>query len=973
MSEDPDLPSHTSEIADEAFNDENNEKELEENEDIEEMQKEVSEEEQKTFSKKSQINDLNDLKPSSNMTPAVLRRTISDELTRLKSMKPAEFVERMEELKNLHRQIYEVAEKFIKEVVDQIPALTPIFKLINEFDQRAYDKALATANEDWDNAGITVEDYEIIMNNLKERMVESAKINFDFTHQISFIASPLTVWRLAACTAIWAGNKELQIAHETTKFDLEDIESRLSGRSDKEDAELAETRAKDDADGLTVVEEERQYELEAAERARVESEINIEGQLNPEEIALSERPAPKDWVKYVYTTRVGDNERVICYVRAPADCLISDDRLICTFGSFDAEWPNLPGNAEVIANFVCIRPKHPKLICILPDEPWIIGIPHTYSKNPTREVVVYAMESSDAGIDNRPTFQDDLEPPQTTWLDMPTSDVVNEDSHYLEFKLPRLTVPLTFAPAVRIRRDSGEIGKAGGKITSLVDKRVTFNIPPGGLKIDCTYSIQVQPINQHHAQILRDQNWSFMSQFTSCSALVTLTGPKKILFKNALITLPLTENNPSNQVIILSNASMPDAFLGRKKEENSEEDSEQREVNVEEKEEGSEGTVSHKGLDPFQSSLLLPKLLAGSNSSHSVVTLMWAGLENSDWKIWKNIEFVDTKNADVCCFSINRIVPRKFMAIETRTAVENECLIPMAQILERSISQRIVYACLRQKNEDPGKVCFALCLIEDLEKTLAQMASKGYTEGAKPIGPLFVYERQRFDINLKGNIRLKNDTLKMEKENLKMKMTFNSALPNEYMIEVKESDPSAQVSCQNYRGFVEMSYMNLVRVPNRRDRTKGRFITELQTVVLCQLLITLPKRESEADIDKTVISYQFEANDGITDESLKQIAGKLSDDSWRYLGAALNLSRTQLQAIGGRAEYLGKNKTLMMLRSWIKHLPLKEDRSDILSRALTTIGRTDLIANLHFSDVKERITTESVSSQNSPVSAEVKQ
>lgn len=66
--------------------------------------------------------------------------------------------------------------------------------------------------------------------------------------------------------------------------------------------------------------------------------------------------------------------------------------------------------------------------------------------------------------------------------------------------------------------------------------------------------------------------------------------------------------------------------------------------------------------------------------------------------------------------------------------------------------------------------------------------------------------------------------------------------------------------------------------------------------------------------------------DGITDESLKQIAGKLSDDNWRYLGAALNLSRTQLQAIGGRAEYLGKNKTLMMLRSWIKHLPLKEDR-----------------------------------------------
>lgn len=63
----------------------------------------------------------------------------------------------------------------------------------------------------------------------------------------------------------------------------------------------------------------------------------------------------------------------------------------------------------------------------------------------------------------------------------------------------------------------------------------------------------------------------------------------------------------------------------------------------------------------------------------------------------------------------------------------------------------------------------------------------------------------------------------------------------------------------------------------------------------------------------------------MTDNLLKQIAGKLSDDSWRCLGAALNLSRTQLQAIGGRAEYLGKNKALMTLRSWIKQLQLKED------------------------------------------------
>lgn len=66
-----------------------------------------------------------------------------------------------------------------------------------------------------------------------------------------------------------------------------------------------------------------------------------------------------------YTVGEEPDKRVICYVRAPPDCLVSEDRLICTYGNPMAEWPNLPGNAEAIGKFVCIKPVHPKLICIL--------------------------------------------------------------------------------------------------------------------------------------------------------------------------------------------------------------------------------------------------------------------------------------------------------------------------------------------------------------------------------------------------------------------------------------------------------------------------------------------------------------------------------------------------------------------------------------------------------------------------------
>lgn len=82
--------------------------------------------------------------------------------------------------------------------------------------------------------------------------------------------------------------------------------------------------------------------------------------------------------------------------------------------------------------------------------------------------------------------------PPKTWVDMNTIDVNDEDSHYLEFKLPLLSSPLVFAPAVRIRRDIYEFGKGGGKIISILDKRITLNIPPGALKIDCTYTLQVK-------------------------------------------------------------------------------------------------------------------------------------------------------------------------------------------------------------------------------------------------------------------------------------------------------------------------------------------------------------------------------------------------------------------------------------------------------------------------------------------------
>lgn len=148
-------------------------------------------------------------------------------------------------------------------------------------------------------------DREALLTSLKDRMVESVQINFDFTHKISYIASPLTVWRLNACTAVWAGNNELVNAHKVTPFMLDEAEADRRRGGEDEEEELARKRGASgaaDAAAAAAAEEEAEAarrEAEAAEQARLEAEMYAEGQLDPEEIASAERPPLKEWIKYV--------------------------------------------------------------------------------------------------------------------------------------------------------------------------------------------------------------------------------------------------------------------------------------------------------------------------------------------------------------------------------------------------------------------------------------------------------------------------------------------------------------------------------------------------------------------------------------------------------------------------------------------------------------------------------------------------
>ncbi|BHF68821.1 Death domain-containing protein 1 [Sparganum proliferum] len=862
--------------------------------------------------------DITELPP--NPTPHDLRKIMAKEVAKLKEMPVKQFIEAMPATEKLHNQINSYAEKFMVEIIKQIPEVTPVLKKVGEYDQVVFDKLFEAKTADFNAAGKTPEEQEAILTEMEDRLTESVKVNFDFTHAISYIAGPLTVWRLDACKAVWAGHNEIVNAQKSDKILIEDPNAK------KQEAEASEEEGQEgDGEGEDgAAEEEEKPDV-------VQEEEHVEGELDPAEIAASERPALKEWTKHIYMTDEEDEKArsVICYVRAPPDCLLNDDDLIVSYANSLAAWPNLPGNSEVIGKFVCIRPRHPKVICILEKQ----------------------SEGDGAGAAAAETeAEKEAAPKPIPWNDLVTQDVTGEDSRYLEVRLSKLP-EIVLAPAARIRRDSAELGRGGGKLSSLVDNRVMMTVPQGALKINIIYSVQVQVINQHHAQLLRDQNLNVMAQFIACSPLVIISGPKKILFKPATFILPLTDANPTTQTVIMSSATMPDAFKSTKTTVVETEDNTGSGSDDEGKVKKNEPIV----LDPFQRSLLLPKLLAGASSSHAEVTLLTAGLEDSNWLPWTSPEIVEQKNSDICIFNFSRLEPRKILCIKSRTVMDPESLLQTATILERSLSQRMVYFILRQVSNNPSKICLAICLAQNLDKTLGQLATAGYTEGDKPTGPLFIYERQVFEVAFKGNIRPKKggprDSRHLSMDDGPMRIAFNSALQNTYMVDVEECDSSAQVACEKFRGFLEVTFQHMVKKPAKKRkgaRTVGnkKFVMELETVLLCQLLIKLPKQPSDQAGACVLQPFTLVSKDAVTDDYLEGLARKLLGDTWRRLGLALNMTKTQIQAVGGRAESAGENKAITMLHSWVKNLPLEADRANLLINGLTAIGRNDLAAEL---------------------------
>ncbi|CAL8102382.1 unnamed protein product [Calicophoron daubneyi] len=917
-----------------------------------------------------------------------MTRKLQAEVPNFESMSTENFEEIVSQFRKTFDEALAVSESKAKEYTDKAAAIEEALNALAEYNKKALEQLSRLTMDaiSATDAPSNVTNAEKTRNALAlvdkaKMLVETAEKQLEYSKQIAEVTKPLTLWRLDASKAVWEAQNALKLAEkkyqETANRTAVTFTSPPQAPSTRVTSDLSETQSSPGSEPakvkppmkVSIVSHSRSSRSSTkssrtgsrASSPSVVSEGSSEPSWSFKLVSDEPRQPYKFWPKHVYTSPDG---QVICYIKAPADCLRKKKSVVCTVSDPFAPWPVIAGHSEVIGRFVSIQPK--KRQChILPTEPWIIGIPHNYNKTASRETVLFMIEAGPQGVTALANDPGKVHQPElVSWRDVHTTDVVSGDKHYLETRLTRLT-PVTFAPCARLKRDCAVIGPAGGRLVCMLDPRVSLTVQQGAVKVDLPFAIQLQQLDPFRLRALKEHNKSVMNDFIACSPLVYMTCAKKTLFSAIVLTIPIPDPAAAQD------SSLSPAVLDR--------------ISVEKHERGvsgedvmSSGTPKMSafgGYDNFQKSLLLPRMLSGQKNDQSEITLMIkSDGRGNTWKVWPEADEIE-RTQDVVTFSLRRIQSCRLMALKMRTVNDNELLSRCAVILEQSLSQYLVYFALRQHEKEPSKLCLVLALNDQLDETLENLRTEGYTVGDKPEGPSFLCERQHLDVVFRSNIKvLEADPALSGKSDSTLKLTYTSAIANCHKLTVGEVDSHIQIGLDHYRGFLDIYCMREILVPKARTQASSSIIRPMnmsyrlsmmpanskkylyqvgsEKTHLARIVVTLPKQPVEFTPQTVRRQYEFRANDVVTPKYLRELSRALTGDAWRRLGGALELSRSRLQAIGGRAAWADEDRGYEMLLTWIKNLPVSANRFALLHQALITIGRTDLAQELWDANVE---------------------
>ena len=181
----------------------------------------------------------------------------------------------------------------------------------------------------------------------------------------------------------------------------------------------------------------------------------------------------------------------------------------------------------------------------------------------------------------------------------------------------------------------------------------------------------------------------------------------------------------------------------------------------------------------------------------------------------------------------------RFLLLRTKPGVTRSQAAKIAALLQKSLKQCMVQIILRQRNDDPTKIVVQCVNLNKSERLQRKLSEDGYDDGPAPSPELNVREGQALKLCFRGNIN--------DEEGKKHKMVFNSHIRTKLDFSVKEVDKFAQKCIDCYRGFGQVYSRGLVakqvriEVEDSRAPAKVQTVWEEEDILLCEMLISLPK------------------------------------------------------------------------------------------------------------------------------------
>ncbi|XP_013383289.1 death domain-containing protein 1 [Lingula anatina] len=710
-----------------------------------------------------------------------------------------------------------------------------------------------------------------------------------------------------------AGQAASEAADAAIAADTALKEAKNAAKAAAEAAKAAEEKARADEEAR-IREEEKRKKKEEEERKKREEEEKKRKELEsikgtPEEIERqkeeeerkrqeAERRDPNNWPLFTYRyneEQIDFDLGIMAVVRSMPWTMDPDDEesLQCKkLNQLDSTL-TIAENEELVSNIVEIVPSSEKVVFKF-EEPLAVAIPHCAQKVSSRELAVKYLETG-----------------KDKWRELPSQEIILQDLREAKFVQCRLKTFGQFAVVTRLKLDRLVPNKKDGKMSSTVDQRLVLHCRPGTVPSTATFGLQVQPVDSFAISELKVRLSEDCGPLLTCSPIVRFQCSTSKFKKPIQVTIPCPPN---------PKAKRPQTARPKEKE--------------------------GKSTRPSSAFSLGLKQKAEDDDLEDTVFLLTRTEGDEGWIVMADIDISESKKKDAVIFEITKPYDR-FMALRLKHGAGGMKAQKLANLIETALQKRTVRAVLRQKSDDPSDVSLQCLAANKIDKALRKMTEEGFDDGPPASKDLVLTEGQELFLRFRGNIQC-------EDEEEILNFCFNSQLKSGVNIYVTEIDKFAQKSLDCYRGFVQVYTKGMIKQIIKKENEdrdavggksgpKEEVTWVMGDILLCELLVSLPKPEPEAPkplVQKAPVTF---IPDGPVDESvLRNIATDLGDE-WKKVAHILNIRKSRVQAIL-RNNVNSDNEVAIydMLITWAKKVPRSMDKVELLGKALTSAGRPDL-------------------------------